>query len=65
VNEVRRLLLDKSKQLKITLRGMSEAVGMNETFVHQFIKKGTPKYLTEECRRQAARADPDNSQGTG
>ena len=34
---------------------MSEAVGMNETFIHQFIKKGTPKYLSEEVRHKLAK----------
>jgi hypothetical protein len=54
LDEVRRLVLDKSRELKITMKDMSEAVGMNETFIHQFIRKGTPKYLPEEVRYKLA-----------
>jgi hypothetical protein len=55
LDEVRRLVLDKSKELKITMKDMSEAVGMNGTFIHQFIRKGTPKYLPEEVRYKLAK----------
>jgi hypothetical protein len=55
LDEVRRLVLDRSKELKITMKDMSEAVGMNETFIHQFVRKGTPKYLPEEVRYKLAK----------
>ena len=52
---MRKLVLDKSKELKITMKRMSEAVGMNETFIHQFITKGSPRYLSEEVRYKLAK----------
>ena len=55
MDDVRRLVLDKSKDLDITMKAMSKAVGMNETFIQQFIKRGTPRYLPEEIRHKLAK----------
>ena len=55
LDEVRRLVQDKSKELKITLRDMSEAVGKYDSFISQFITRGTPKYLPEEVRHKLAK----------
>jgi cyanate lyase len=55
LDEVRRLVLDKSRELDITMKDMSKAVGKSETFIQQFIKRGTPRYLPEEVRYKLAR----------
>jgi hypothetical protein len=55
LDEVRRLVLDKSKELEITMADMSKAVGKAHSFISQFIKRGTPKYLPEEVRHKLAK----------
>jgi hypothetical protein len=55
LDEVRRLVLDKSKELEITMADMSKAVGKAHSFISQFIKRGTPKYLPEEVRHKLSK----------
>ena len=52
---MRRLVLDTSRELDITMKDMSKAVGKSETFIQQYIKRGTPKYLPEEVRYKLAK----------
>jgi hypothetical protein len=54
LDEVRRLVLDKSRELEITMTDMSKAVGKAHSFIHQFIRRGTPKYLPEDVRHKLA-----------
>lgn len=55
LDDVRRLVRDKSKELQISMKDMSEAVGMSHSFISQFIKRGTPRYLLEEVRYKLAK----------
>ena len=55
MDEVRRLVRDKSKELEITFADMSIAVGKAHSFISQFLKRGIPKYLPEEVRHKLAK----------
>ena len=55
MDDVRRLVLDKSKELEITLADMSRAVGKSHSFMSQFITRRIPRYLSEEARHKLAK----------
>ena len=55
LDEVRRLVLDKSKELELTLADMSKAVGKSHSFISQFITRGIPRYLPEDVRYKLAK----------
>lgn len=55
LDEVRRLVLDKSKELEITFADMSKAVGKSHSFISQFITRGIPRYLPEDARYKLAK----------
>ena len=55
MDEVRRLVLDKSSELDITMKDLSKAVGKTHSFISLFIRKGIPKYLPEDVRHKLAK----------
>lgn len=58
LDEVRRLILERSRagggNGKGALREWSLALGKNETYLQQFITKGSPRKLSEEIRAKLA-----------
>ena len=55
MDDVRRLVLDKSRELEITLKDMSESVGKSHSFISQFITRGTPRHQQEDVRNKLAK----------
>ncbi len=56
LDEVRQLVLSRSRELGITLADLSRAVGRNMSYVHQFIHRGSPAILPEDARGLLAAA---------
>lgn len=38
----------------VTMKSLSEDIGKNETYIQQFISRGTPRHLPEDVRRKLA-----------
>ena len=55
MDDVRRLVSAKSKELEITFADMSKAVGKSHSFISQFITRGIPRYLPEDARHKLAK----------
>jgi hypothetical protein len=50
LDEVRRLIVDRAREQRLTMADLSRASQRNESYMHQFIHRGTPKRLPEEVR---------------
>lgn len=51
----RKILLEKAEDGDGSLKKWSIAIGMNETYLQQFIRKGSPKNLPEDIRYKLAK----------
>src|SRR4051794_35459301 len=52
MDTVRKLILEKLAEHGVTRKAASQAMGVNETYLHQFLKRGTPAELGEVERRK-------------
>lgn len=50
LDPVRRLVVDRCRELRLTLADASRRIGRNESYVHQFVYRGSPKRLPEDTR---------------
>jgi len=50
LDPVRQLIVSRTREKRLTLADLSRGAGMNESYVHQFIYRGTPKRLPEDAR---------------
>jgi hypothetical protein len=55
LDEVRRLVLDRSRELGIPMSTISLAIGRNHAYLHQYLKRGNPKFLPEQDRHRLAK----------
>ncbi len=51
----RRLVSAKIKEKGLDMARLSREIGMNQTYVQQYLTKGSPKFLPEIQRRKLAR----------
>lgn len=51
LDSVRRLILQRMREKKLSLADLSRVVGRNEAYMHQFTYRGSPKKLPEDTRR--------------
>ena len=56
LDEVRRLIQGKSKELETTMADMSKAISKAHSFISQFITRGIPECLPEDVRHKLAKA---------
>jgi hypothetical protein len=54
MDTVRKLILEKLAELGLTRKAVSRAMGVNETYLSQFLKRGAPAELGEVERRKLA-----------
>jgi cyanate lyase len=47
---VRKLILDKLQELDLNMAEVSKRLGRNETYLQQFLKRGSPRELHERDR---------------
>jgi len=52
---VRTLIVSRAAELGLTYSSLSQTVERNETYIHQFLFRGTPKRLSEDVRQSLAR----------
>jgi hypothetical protein len=58
----RKLIYERAIELHVRLADLSRACGTNDAYVHQFLYKGSPKYLPEHARNTiAAMLDLDDN----
>jgi hypothetical protein len=50
LDEIRSLIMKRSREVNLTLADLSRAIGKNMSYVHQFIHRGSPARLPEEVR---------------
>lgn len=50
LDPVRRLILDRAREQRLPLAHLSQALQRNESYLHQFVHRGTPRRLPEEAR---------------
>jgi glutathione S-transferase len=65
-DEIRKLVSDKLDEIGMTMKEASTKIGRNESFVHQFLKRGHPAELRERDREKLAqvlRISPDDLRG--
>lgn len=55
LDHVRRLILTRAKEKRLSLADLSRGVDKNPAYVHQYIHKGSPRVLPEDVRRGLAR----------
>ena len=53
-DEIRKLVSDKLDEIGMTMKEASTKIGRNESFVHQFLKRGHPAELRERDREKLA-----------
>ena len=53
-DEVRKLVSDRLDEIGMTMKEASTKIGRNESFVHQFLKRGHPAELRERDREKLA-----------
>jgi hypothetical protein len=51
---VRALIKDRARQLRLGMADLSRHIGRNETYIHQYIRRGSPAILPEEVRYSLA-----------
>ncbi len=56
LDAVRKIILDRSAEMRLSLTDLSRAAGRNDAYVHQFIWRGSPKRLPEAERAAIAAA---------
>lgn len=56
VEGVRKLILERAHDARVTLAELSRRAGKNGAYMHQYVMKGTPRRLDEETRRVVAQA---------
>lgn len=56
LDPVRKLIMDRAAELRLSLTDLSRAAGRNDAYVHQFIWRGSPKRLPESERLAIANA---------
>lgn len=54
MDEVRKLLVEKTKEAGETLASLSNLVGKNHAYLQQFVKRGVPTRLPEDVRHKLA-----------
>lgn len=55
LDSVRTLLLNRLRELRVSLADASRQIGRNESYIHQFIYRRSPKRLPEDVRASLAR----------
>ena len=50
LDPVRRVVMERAREKHLTMADLSRAMGKNESYMHQFVHRGTPKRLPEEGR---------------
>lgn len=50
LDPVRRLILDRAREQRLPLAHLSQALQRNESYLHQFVHRGTLRRLPEEAR---------------
>jgi hypothetical protein len=55
LDPVRKFVLERSRELRLTLADLSRGTGYNITYFHQYMTRGAPKQLPEEVRGRLAR----------
>lgn len=56
MDQPRKIILEKAEDGVGSLKKWSIAIGMNETYLQQFIRKGSPKNLPEDLRHKLSKA---------
>jgi len=54
LDAVRKLILDRLLELRLTMSEASRKIGMNHSYLQQFLKRGTPRELKENERGRLA-----------
>lgn len=54
LDPVRRLLVERARERRMTLAELSRAAGHHQAYVHEFVWKGSPRRLPEEAREVIA-----------
>lgn len=54
LDPVRRLIFDRMKEVGINFADLSRALNRNQTYMHQFVRRGTPQRLEEDERLRIA-----------
>lgn len=52
MDAVRKLILEKMHEKRLTMSGVSKMLGMNHAYMQQFLKRGVPEELDEKERRK-------------
>jgi hypothetical protein len=66
LDKVRKLISDRLAELDLTMKEVSAKIGRNESYVHQFLKRGHPAELGEPDREKLAQVlgiPPDDLRG--
>lgn len=56
LDPVRRLIIERARASRLSLKALSLIAGYNESYIYQFITRGTPKHLPEGAREAIATA---------
>jgi len=56
LDPIRRLVVDRARECNLTMADLSRVVRKNETYMHQYVYKGTPKRLSGAVRALLAKA---------
>ena len=54
LDEIRQMILSRSRERRLSLADMSRGVGKNHSYMHQFLYRRTPQELPEAVRRKLA-----------
>jgi SOS-response transcriptional repressor LexA len=54
LDRVRKVIADRLEERRMAYKTLSRAIGMNGAYMHQFMKRGTPKTLPEDVRDRIA-----------
>ncbi len=54
MDKIRQLILDRANELELDLKYLSEKLGRNHAYLHQYINRGIPKRLNEQDRSNLA-----------
>lgn len=54
MDKIRRMILDRIHDRGIDMKHLSEKIGKNETYIQQYLKRGTPRELPDRVRARIA-----------
>jgi hypothetical protein len=51
---IRKLIKDRAAEVRLTLADISRGIGRNPTYIHQYMRRGSPAVLPEDMRNRVA-----------